>query len=235
MIKVSFYTDSRDSYIRVFHELDKLLRTFCPDQQTVLDLNGDEKSGKSLGALAMHFSRANKAENPPQIPSDDFVTGDDRLSESRAGTVVFKNFGNDVQASKEGYDSTLREFAERNPQAKLVIAANICRTFMGNYDYDAYGLDSDMLDIGILVHMTKTPEKLIPDSNEENLMRYFQNTLRNFNHETSSLTPHEREEVWRETFWRRIDIFLPDDHPITEHLLALKDSLKIDTTQRNEL
>ncbi|MFK7838776.1 MAG: hypothetical protein AB8B83_00460 [Bdellovibrionales bacterium] len=235
MQKVSIYTNSRESYIKVFHELDRLLQRFCPDQQTTLDLNGDEDSGKSLGAIAMHFSRVNKTAKALQIPNKDTVTGDFDLSESRSGQVVFKNFKRDIHTSKESYDRTLQDFAERNPQAKIIVAANLCRTLMGDYNYEAYGLNSDRLDIGVLVHMSKMSQKLINEEDQSALSTFFDGFMRLFNHKTKTLNAHEREEAWREAFWRRIDIFLPDDHPITKSVLALKDSLAIDTSVKPAL
>jgi hypothetical protein len=141
-----FVTHSRDEFISLGQALGLALKPLAEQEQKIILLGGHGNSGKSLLALAMD-SVFRPEEYEDCIPLH--LSADSKLdsSEKFGLPVTFNNFACRLEESDPAFDRILKNFAGRNTDAKLVIAANINRHYLTDFNYKANGLHSRNLDL----------------------------------------------------------------------------------------
>lgn len=144
-------TNSREAFIALGHAIGRAtLRTPYKSPWHVV-LQGDFSSGKELLALAI-----DQALNPKRYPNG--ITKDleaerhlhpDNDGKPRA---VFANFRNRYAPNGSFFDAYLRDFSLDNPLAHVVIASNISRPGSHEFYRGAANMDSQFLDVGVVVY-----------------------------------------------------------------------------------
>ena len=144
-------TNSREAFIALGHALGRAtLRTPCKSPWYV-SLQGDFSSGKELLALAL-----DQALNPQRYPAgiSKELAAETYLRPGNAGRpqTVFANFRNRYAPNGSFFDEYLRDFGLQNPRAHVVIASNISRPGSFEFYRGAKNMESECLDVGVVVY-----------------------------------------------------------------------------------
>lgn len=148
---IGIKTNTREAFIALGHVVGKALQAHRLKSPQYISIQGDFSSGKELFALAV-----DQIFNPSRYPNG--ITRDmEAETFLRPGNdgkqqTIFRNFRNRYAPNGSFFDECLRDFAGENPQAKVVIASNISRP--GSYEYYrlARNMESECLDIGVVVY-----------------------------------------------------------------------------------
>lgn len=224
MKKLTLYTKSREEFLQVSRDLAKLIHGIERKKPWVVDLNGDVASGKSLLALA--FDSIYR----PDVYENEFIppgaSSDLELNPNSDKPVIYTNFVHQLRTNKETYDKLLAEYVAKNRSAKILFATNIERiSLRESYNYNASGINSDVLDIGIQVKLTTAKEK-----DQAGLKREFQEIIeaKEWEGVGDSKNPDciVRQKllaaIAHQKFWRTTHIFIEDDSPLAPYLQQLK-------------
>ena len=148
--------DTREEMIAFGNMLAKAMQACRREKPWIINIGADDKSGKSLIALA-----TDQIYNPQRYPHGIIkdMIADTLLAADPANrpSVVFENFNRLVVTNKSAFDEKLSEFETKNPGTQVLIAANIDRTIRGEFDYPTKGLQSDRLDISVQVYKETEP------------------------------------------------------------------------------
>jgi hypothetical protein len=145
------FTTSREELIAFGNRLGRVMKDSDRKKPWIINLTGDGISGKELIALAIDqiFTPSRYPNGITREMSADDILEPDFVTQP---AVVFTNFNRLICASRENFDDRLQNFADQNPWACVAVASNIERTFQGEFNYQAKGLDSDRLDVSLQVH-----------------------------------------------------------------------------------
>ncbi len=151
-MRFSLLTRSREDFINAGIGFGEAFKSQCQDENPwVVALNGSMNTGKSLIALAI-----DKAFRPEEYPEG--ITkrhSADRLYPKKGQEtdfpVSFDNYVGEVFATRERLDNAIADFARDCPHSKVLIASNIRRTHSEHFNYNAQGLNSDLLNMNIIV------------------------------------------------------------------------------------
>lgn len=144
-------TNSRDAFIALGHAVGRATLRSPFKTPWYISLQGDFSSGKELFALAI-----DQVVNPQRYPNG--ITRDlEAEQQLRPGNdgkprTVFANFRNRYAPSGSFFDEYLRDFGLQNPGAHVVIASNISRPGSHEFYRGSANMDSQFLDVGVVVY-----------------------------------------------------------------------------------
>lgn len=144
-------TNTREAFIALGNALGRATLRTPTKSPWYISLQGDFSCGKELFALAV-----DQVLNPQRYPNG--ITRDMEAEITlRPGNdgkpqTVFANFRNRYAPNGSFFDEYLLDFGLQNPRAHVVIASNISRPGSFEFYRGAANMESEFLDVGVVVY-----------------------------------------------------------------------------------
>ncbi len=154
MYTLEIRTQARDDILKLGQLVGAFIQSNDPYVPFAATFGSDTNSGKSLLALAIdNYFRPGFYEHgvTPDHSADDILKRS--WDQQTSIPVVFKNFLQLRSATDESFDRTLKKFRDQNFSARAVLASNLQRTIIGQFDYARKGLCSTILDANFFFHI----------------------------------------------------------------------------------